>query len=217
MEYTGTLADGTVFDTNGPTRENSKPFRFVVGNGSVIKGWDLGVVGMKVGGTRELEIPSQLGYGSKDQGKIPPNSDLFFTVKLLAVVKKGQDAVYDPPKDTKMGTGPAVKDGDWVTIEYKSEYMNGAEFASSPDGKPLEFQTITGLTRSGDKMGVTGLLYCLRGMKEGGTREIVLPPSIAYTLAQMDNERNPSNLTLKYTVHLLKVKPGTLPKSAKKS
>lgn len=83
VNYKGWLDNGTVFDTSKkPGRE---PFTFTLGNGQVIKGWDQGVAGMKVGGIRELTIPSELGYGSDDQGVIPPNSTLHFTVELLNI------------------------------------------------------------------------------------------------------------------------------------
>ena len=84
VNYTGTLEDGSVFDSSlNPDRE---PFTFTLGVGSVIKGWDLGVKGMKVGGKRKLTIPSDLGYGDKGTGNlIPPGATLIFEVELLEV------------------------------------------------------------------------------------------------------------------------------------
>ena len=84
VNYTGTLEDGSVFDSSlNPDRE---PFTFTLGVGSVIKGWDLGVKGMKVGGKRKLTIPSDLGYGDKGAGNIiPPGATLIFEVELLDV------------------------------------------------------------------------------------------------------------------------------------
>ena len=82
--YTGSLEDGSIFDSSlNPGRD---PFTFTLGVGSVIKGWDLGVRGMKVGGKRKLTIPSDLGYGSQGAGKvIPPDATLIFEVELLEV------------------------------------------------------------------------------------------------------------------------------------
>ena len=84
VNYTGSLADVSVFDTSlNPGRE---PFTFTLGAGSVIKGWDLGVKGMKVGGKRKLTIPPELGYGDQGAGDvIPPGATLIFEVDLLEV------------------------------------------------------------------------------------------------------------------------------------
>ncbi len=82
VHYTGTLTDGTKFDSS---RDRKETFKFPLGGGRVIKGWDEGVAGMKVGGKRKLTIPPNLGYGSRNMGKIPPNSTLLFDVELIAV------------------------------------------------------------------------------------------------------------------------------------
>lgn len=81
--YTGSLDDGTVFDAS--SKHGNQPFGFTVGAQQVIQGWDLGLVGMKAGGKRELTIPSELGYGPQGNGSIPPNATLHFTIQLLSI------------------------------------------------------------------------------------------------------------------------------------
>jgi FKBP-type peptidyl-prolyl cis-trans isomerase len=83
VHYVGTLTNGSKFDSS---RDRGSPFKFPLGGGKVIKGWDQGVAGMKVGGLRKLTIPPHLGYGDRGfPGAIPPNSTLVFEVELLGV------------------------------------------------------------------------------------------------------------------------------------
>jgi FKBP-type peptidyl-prolyl cis-trans isomerase len=82
VHYTGVFADGKKFDSSV---DRGVPFTFKLGSGMVIKGWDQGVEGMKVGGKRILVVPPSLGYGDKDYGPIPANSTLIFEIELLGV------------------------------------------------------------------------------------------------------------------------------------
>lgn len=87
VNYVGALENGTVFDASS---KHGGPVTFQIGVGQLIKGWDIGIPGMKVGGKRKLVVPPSLGYGSQNigNGLIPPNSTLVFEVELLAVQGK---------------------------------------------------------------------------------------------------------------------------------
>lgn len=85
-EYRGQLEDGTTFDSS---YERGKPFQCVIGTGRVIKGWDIGLMGMKVGGKRKLFVPAHLAYGERQIGEhITPNSNLLFEIELLEVLTR---------------------------------------------------------------------------------------------------------------------------------
>jgi len=85
VNYVGTLANGTKFDSS---YDRGQPFTFRLGAGQVIAGWDQGVVGMRVGGKRRLTIPPSLGYGGQANGPIPANSTLIFEIELLSIAGK---------------------------------------------------------------------------------------------------------------------------------
>jgi hypothetical protein len=96
VHYTGTLMNGTKFDSS---RDRGTPFDFKLGEAAVIKGWDQGVLGMKVGGKRRLVIPQALAYG--DEGRppeIPPKAGLKFDIELLELNPKGATASGPPPE-----------------------------------------------------------------------------------------------------------------------
>lgn len=196
--YTGRLKNGgKIFDSTA--KNNDNPFAFQLGMGTVIKGWDLGVKGMKVGGSRTLDIPADLAYGSSGQGAdIPPNSDLIFDVQLLYVMKPA-DAHTVVRTEVKPGTGRAAKNGDTVTIDYTGTLVNGHKFDSSKDqGKPLTFKLGLGEVIPGFDLGVLG-------MKKGGKRSVTIPPELGY--GPMGREPViPPNSVLKFDITLLDIK-----------
>lgn len=93
VNYLGTLTNGTKFDSS---YDRNEPYTFTLGAGEVIKGWDQGVVGMKVGGKRKLTIPAELAYGNQTQGAIPANSTLIFEIELMAVGENANQKITQP-------------------------------------------------------------------------------------------------------------------------
>lgn len=171
VTYVGKLADGTVFDSNNSSK--ASPLAFRVGSTplAVIPGWDQGLRGMKVGGKRLLSIPSKLGYGDAENGKIPANSDLYFECDLLYIVKKGEDGYYDLV-DVEAGKGRAAKKGDLITVEYTGRLVNGKLIDSTYERKePVTFKLGVGDAIAGVDDGLVG-------MKVGGKRRLVLPPAL---------------------------------------
>ncbi|MFI5384784.1 MAG: FKBP-type peptidyl-prolyl cis-trans isomerase [Fimbriimonadales bacterium] len=196
MLYRGTITNGPEFDSN--MAEGKDLYSFTLGEGHVIKGWDLGIPGMRVGGERKLHIPAALAYGPQGRGdKIPPNSDLDFDVKLLGIVKAGEDVVIDKT-DVKVGKGREVKAGDTVTIQYVGSLPTGKVFEDSHNfPEPYSFT-----------VGKGTMLPCLDagvvGMKVGGVRDIIAPPKTAYVMRLPAGV--PYNSIVHFEVTLLSIK-----------
>jgi FKBP-type peptidyl-prolyl cis-trans isomerase len=194
MEYTGKLKNGSIFDTNA--NQTGDPYSFVLGTAAVIKGWDQGIPGMHVGGVRKLDVPASLGYAEHGQGKIPPNSELFFSVKLLGLMKPGEEGVIDH-EEVKVGSGREAKEGDTVTIQYTAATLNEKVFESSHGKAPYSFKIGQGKTLTSIEEGV-------KGMKVGGIRKVFAPPQTAY----MSTSVKPisPNQEVLFTIELVNVK-----------
>jgi len=196
VDYTGWLwvneAKGDKFDSS---LDRGVPFVFPVGGGRVIAGWDQGLLGMKVGGTRELVIPPELGYGARGTPNIPPNSTLMFEVMLRDVPRVQQT-------DVVAGGGPEALPGDVVDVHYTGwlwvDGAKGTKFDSSVDrGQPFQFALGQGQVIPGWDLGVAG-------MKVGGKRTLIIPPELAYAKRGAGGVI-PPDATLCFDVELLKV------------
>ena len=171
VHYTGKLTDGTVFDSS---LTRGQPFEFILGAGQVIRGWDEGFAGMKVGGKRKLVIAPEYGYGDYGAGDvIPPKATLEFEVELLDVEKipePGQLKI----EDVKVGDGEEARPGMIVSVHYTGKLTDGTIFDSSiPRGEPIEFELGRGMVIPGWEQGIAG-------MKVGGKRILTIPYNLAY-------------------------------------
>jgi peptidylprolyl isomerase len=129
VHYTGSLDNGTVFDSSVPRKS---PIEFPLGRGRVIKGWDLGIAGMQVGGQRKLVIDSELGYGDRDMGKIPPKSKLTFTVELMGIDRPAAAAPVESAKteskgEESKGDASSATDKTPAKTESKTEEVKPAK------------------------------------------------------------------------------------------
>jgi peptidylprolyl isomerase len=208
VHYTGKLEDGTVFDSS---LDRNVPFEFTLGQGRVIKGWDEGLVTMKIGGKRMLIIPPALGYGSKGAGdRIPPNSTLIFEIELLNIKKpfididfelSGKENVSESGMvmiDHIVGSGQMPQNGQQVIVHYTGKLENGQKFDSSHDrGSPFVFVLGEGRVIKGWEEG-------LSSMKIGGKRTLIIPPYLAYGSRGAGNVI-PPNATLLFEVELVDI------------
>ncbi|NDY91208.1 FKBP-type peptidyl-prolyl cis-trans isomerase [Ideonella sp. TBM-1] len=206
VHYTGWLHDAAAPKGRGQKFDSSKdrdePFEFDLGAGMVIQGWDQGVQGMKVGGTRVLTIPPELGYGARGAGGvIPPNATLVFEVELLPTPERPQLEMTD----VVVGDGATATAGQRVSVHYTGWLHDpaapngrGRKFDSSKDrGQPFKFQLGAGMVIRGWDDGV-------QGMQVGGTRVLVIPAHLGYGPRGAGGVI-PPNATLVFEVELLGV------------
>ncbi len=207
VHYTGWLRDPQAEQQHGKAFDSSVgrgPFNFNLGEGRVIKGWEQGVPGMKVGGKRTLVIPSHLAYGPRGAGKgvIPPDADLIFDIELLDVID-----LPDVEKiDQKIGKGTECTPGKTVLVHYtgwlrdpKAKNQKGKQFDSSLKREAFQFTLNAGQVIRGWELGVAG-------MKVGGKRTLIIPAVLAYGAREIGDGLIPANSDLIFEVTLLKIK-----------
>ena len=192
------------------TYASGEPLEFTIGVGQVIAGWDKGIVGMKVGEVRKLTIPYVMAYGENSLEGIPPYSDLYFEVELVAAEKPMEPDVFpadlnklkwsDKGKglkiyDEKVGSGKPAMIGTNLKVHYTGWLVSGRKFGSSKDmGKPFEVVLGAGKMIKGWEQG-------LDGMREGGVRWLRVSPSMGYGASAFT--MIPPNSTLVFRVELV--------------
>ena len=189
VHYTGWLLAGRKF---GSSKDLGKPFEVVLGAGKMIKGWELGLDGMREGGVRWLRVSPSMGYGASAFTMIPPNSTLIFRIELVEVavdpeVAASMDFFPDTTALTfengseglryaiiQQGEGEPARAGANVKVHYTGWMTNGYKFDSSRDrGQPFAFPLGGGRVIRGWDLGVAGML-------PGEKRILVIPPGLGY-------------------------------------
>jgi peptidylprolyl isomerase len=194
VSYTGTLPDGSVFDS---TSERDRNFMFTVGVGRVIEGWDTGLLGMRVGGVRRLIIPSHLAFGRNGQCfsdgtcAVPANTDVTYEVTLVGIL----DSVRI--EDDKIGGGEEAVPGSVLFVQYVGTFQDGTVFDSSDaNGGAFQFTLGAGRVIKGWDEGIVG-------MRVGGVRFLTIPPNQAY--GQFGSSSIPPYAILIFRVELVQV------------
>lgn len=194
----------------GGTKEKT-PYKFLLSAGSFIKGSAGGIAGMKVGGKRTIIIPSDLAYGKRGIGPIPPNSSIKVVVELKDARKPvvAQQWKVDPSKFKttkdglkyaiiKEGTGPKAVTGDMVTVNYSGYLLNGKKFDSSVErDEPFTFKI-------GVHQVIAGWDEGIQLLNKGAKAELIIPPALAYGNRAIG--KIPPNSTLVFDVELINIK-----------
>lgn len=159
VHYHGTLDDGTVFDSS---RQRNVPFTAALGSHQLIKGWNRGLLGMKVGEIRRLTIPPSLAYGDRAQGKIPANATLHFDIELLSI-RPGVTF-----RTTKPGRGPGIKPEQKGIAHLRLVTLDGQVLVDTQFSKPMTIYM-------NDQVNPLGMYWGMLGMQIDEVREINIP------------------------------------------
>ena len=195
----------------GDSYRQGQAVKFVLGEDAFIRGTDEGIVGMKPNGKRMIVIPSELAYGEKGVGPVPPNSDLKVLIELLEVKDPVVTELWDVDQ-TKLNTtesglmyfivdqgeGDFATDGNVVTVHYSGFLKDGTKFDSSVErDEPFTFVI-------GNKQVIAGWDEGIRLLKKGGKARFVIPPSLGY--GDITAGKIPPSSTLIFDIELLDVK-----------
>jgi FKBP-type peptidyl-prolyl cis-trans isomerase len=202
-------ADGTEFDNS---YDKGQPFSVTLGKGEVIKGWDQGLVGIKQGGRRQLDIPAALAYGDTPQGNVIKAGDaLSFVIDAVAVlpavdpataptvsIPGGANVTTLGIKDLKAGTGAEIKQGQTAVVNLLAFRADtGAQLASTWETGQLQPIPYT------DGGSLPGLIQGLAGMKIGGLRQITIPYALAFGDAGNTNFGLPAKTDMVLVIELV--------------
>jgi FKBP-type peptidyl-prolyl cis-trans isomerase len=216
VNYVGVRsATGEEFDNS---YDRGQPFTFVLGKGGVIKGWDQGLVGMKAGGRRQLDIPAELAYGDSPQGDVIQAGDaLTFVVEAVSITP-GVDVPDADPADKPQVEIPTSKDAKQITITELAEgdgpeakacqtaYVQVTAYRGD-SGEELDSTWNTGVATQIplDERTIPGFVKAIVGMKVGGRRLVILPPADAFGPGGNDALKLPANTDLILVFDLVQV------------
>jgi len=198
IHYTAFLYDdGTKIDDTLITGEAAS---FYIGEGRVIKGWDEGVISMKLGGKRRLIVPPDLAYGSAGKPPIvPPNATIVFYVELADFRPMSTTSAGVRYEDLVVGTGALAEQGNNARVHYTGRLVDGTMFDSSAERGPFQFQIGAGQV-------ISGWDYGLEGMRVGGKRKLVLSPDFGYG-AEGSPPTIPPDAWLIFEIELIHTEP----------
>ncbi len=182
---------------------DSGEFVFVMGVGAVLRAFEEGLVNMRVGGLRRMQVPPEYGLGAQGLGNIPPNSTLVIEMELLEVQPVVTDSAPFQIVDLREGDGAAAANGHQLTVDYSGWLYD----ASAPDGKGRQFE----LNNNGFSFSlglghvIEGWDQGLPGMRANGQRRLIIPPHLAYGRSGK-RPRIPPDATLVYDITLRNVR-----------